>query len=81
MEVHDKFYKIWLTRFCSRLSKELSIANYKRKTKAAFVVLIVRDSGDLKGNVDIGSSLTTESIVRVLTESLIMANKDLNNNK
>lgn len=70
MEIHDKFYKVWLERFCAKLNEGLIIANKEYDTKAAYIILIIRDVNNPVGHIDIASNLNTDSIEDILEESL-----------
>ena len=70
MAVHDKFYTVWLERFCAKLEEGLVIANKEHDSRAAYVMLIIRDSDNPAGNIDIASNMSTDSIQHILEESI-----------
>lgn len=73
MEVHNKFYERILVRFLLRLESIINLVNKKNNTKAAYMFLIIRDSDDLPGNIDLLSNMATSSIIHVLEEALFTA--------
>ncbi len=77
MEIHDKFYGVWLTRLFEKLEEGIKIANKVNGTKAAYMFLAIRDVNDPKGNIDIISNVTTPAIKIILEAALETVNKEL----
>jgi len=77
MEIHNKFYSIYLKRLFDRIEEGIEIGNKENKTKAAYLFLLIRDTYNPIGNVDVISNVTTPAMVTILESALESAKRKI----